>query len=67
MCVVNSVSVYFESAAAVHVTGGHRAVLCVVLEGVPVGGMTQDLSVSTQILDDTAGNSIRCVAECTTT
>ena len=66
MCVVNSVSVYFESAA-VQVTGGHRAVLCVVLEGVPVGGMTQDLSVSTQILNDTAGNSIHCVAECTTT
>ena len=53
-------SVYFESAA-VQVTGGHRAVLCVVLEGVPVGGMTQDLSVSTQLLNDTAGNST-CVA-----
>lgn len=47
-------SVYFESAA-VQVTEGHSTVLCVVLEGVPGRGMTQDLSVYTQLATDTAG------------
>ena len=47
-------SVSFESAA-VQVTAGHRTVLCVVLEGLPGGGMTQDLSVSTQLVNRTAG------------
>ena len=51
---VRSVSVHFESAG-VQVTKGQRTVLCVVLEGAPGGGMTQDLSVFPQLLNGTAG------------
>ena len=48
------VSVHFESASEV-VSEGHRTVLCVALEGVPDGGMAEDLYISTQLSNGTAG------------
>ena len=50
----NAVSVYFQSSNEA-VTEGHRTVLCVVLNGLPAGGMHEDLTVSLSLANSTAG------------
>lgn len=47
---------HFQSAD-VSVTEGHRTVLCVVLDGIPAGGMSNDLAVSFTLTNSTAGMS----------
>lgn len=49
-------SVHFQSGN-VAVTEGHRTVLCVVLDGVPAGGMSEDLTVTFTLTNSTAGMS----------
>lgn len=51
---VNSVSVHFEMDS-VAVTEGHRTVVCVVLDGVPTGGMSEDLPLTLLLANTTAG------------
>ena len=62
---------HFQSAN-VAVTEGHRTVLCVVLDGVPAGGMSEDLSITFTLTNGTAGMShvshtvpkIICMGDC---
>ena len=52
----NSVSVHFETDS-VAVTEGHRTVVCVVLDGVPTGGMSEDLPLTLLLANNTAGTN----------
>ena len=63
MCSIaaNSASLSFQFTGAA-VIGGHHTVLCVVLDGIPAGGMSEDLSVLLNLTNSTAGTVHRaCV------
>ena len=54
--IVDLVSVHYETPLLM-VTEGHRTVVCVVLEGIPSGGMSQNLPISLTLSDSTAGKA----------
>lgn len=51
---VDSVWVQFESPD-IKVTGGHRTVACVILGGLPRGGMILDIFATLNLVNNTSG------------